>query len=133
VLPIAAISVQSIAAVAKQTRESMLDVLSSEHIRMAWASGIPSRSIYFSLALKNAALPIVAVIGLQAVGLLGGTAFVEYVFALPGVGYLLVTSTIRGDVPIVQGVVILFSLIIVAINLLVDVVYSGLDPRVKTS
>jgi peptide/nickel transport system permease protein len=133
VLPVAALSLTSVAVLAKQTREAMMDVLASEHIRMARANGIGERDIYFRLALKNAAIRVVTVIGLQAVGLLLGTVFVEQVFALPGLGSALVNAATSGDLPVVQGITIFFTLIIIAVNLVTDVLYSVLDPRVKTS
>lgn len=133
VLPVIALALSSVAILAKQTREAMLDALSSEHVRLAWANGIPPRYIYYRLALKTAAPRIVTIVGLQTVGLLVGTVFVEQVFALPGLGSLLVTATAQGDLPVVQGVTVFFALIIVLINLAVDLAYSLLDPRVRTS
>lgn len=132
-LPIIALSVGGVAALAKQTREAMLDVLASEHSRMAWASGIPARRIYLVYALKNVAPRVLTVLGLLTIGLLGGTALIETVFALPGLGSLAVTGSSQQDVPVVQGVVVLFTLIIVAVNLLTDIACSLLDPRVKAS
>jgi peptide/nickel transport system permease protein len=123
----------SVAVLAKQTREAMLDALASEHVRMAWANGIPSRTIYYKLALKNASPRIVTIIGLQAVGLLVGTLFIEKVFALPGLGSALVESAGHGDLPVVQGITVFFALIIVGVNLVVDLTYSLLDPRVRAA
>jgi len=131
VLPVVALSVGAIAAIAKQTRASMLEVLSSEHIRMAWANGLSPRSIVFRHALKNAALPVIAVVGVQAVWLLGGTVVIESVFALPGLGSLLVSSSIQHDLPVVEGIAIYFTVIIVLISLLTDLAYSWLNPRVR--
>ena len=132
VLPVIALSLFGVASVAKQMRESMLDVLASEHIRMAWANGIPARSIVFVYALKNAAIPVVTVLGLQIVGLLGGTVLVETVFALPGMGGLAVTASVQHDLPVVQGVAVYFTVIVVAVNLLIDLTYGWLNPRVRT-
>jgi peptide/nickel transport system permease protein len=133
VLPVVALALHSVAVMAKQTREAMMDVLASEHVRMAWANGIPAHLIFFRLALKNASMRVVTIVGLQMVGLLGGTLFVEQVFALPGLGYVLVNSTLQGDLPVVQGLTVFFTLIIVLINLVVDLAYTWLDPRVRTS
>jgi peptide/nickel transport system permease protein len=133
VLPVIALALHSVAVLAKQTREAMLDTFASEHIRMAWANGIPPRYIHYRLALKNTAPRIVTIIGLQTVGLLVGTVFIEQVFAVPGLGSMLVNGTNQGDLPIVQGVTVFFALIIVLINLVVDLTYSLLDPRVRTS
>jgi peptide/nickel transport system permease protein len=133
VLPVAALAIHGVAVLAKQTREAMMDVLASEHVRMAWANGAPPRLIFFRLALKNASMRIVTVAGLQVVYLLGGTIFVEQVFALPGLGSALVAGATQGDLPVLQGITLLFTLIIVLINLLVDLTYTLLDPRVRTA
>ena len=130
VLPIAALSLGGIAAVAKNTREAMLDALESEYVRVAWANGIPSRSIYLRHCLKNAAIRILTILGLLAVGMLSGTVLIETVFALPGMGSLAVGSALRGDIPMVQGVVVYFTLIVVALNLVIDIAYSWLNPKV---
>lgn len=131
-LPVFALSLGGIAVVAKQTREAMLDVLGSEHIRMAWANGLSARSIYTRHAMRNAAVRVVTVLGVQAVWLLGGTVIVENIFALPGLGSLVVNAATEHDLPIVQGVAIYFTLIVVVVNLLVDGLYTWLDPRVRT-
>jgi peptide/nickel transport system permease protein len=133
VLPVSALAVHNVAVLAKQTREAMLDVLASEHMRMAWASGVPSRLIFFRLGLKNAAIRAVTVAGLQAVGLLGGTVFIEQVFALPGLGWALLNAAQQGDLAMAQGITLFFTLIIVLMNLIVDLTYSWLNPRVRTS
>jgi peptide/nickel transport system permease protein len=119
--------------VAKQTREAMMDVLASEHVRMAWANGLPARLIYMKLALKNAAMVVVTVAGLQLIGLLLGTVFVEQVFSLPGLGNALTAATIYGDLPVVQGVTVFFALVIICVNVAVDIAYTALDPRVRVS
>jgi peptide/nickel transport system permease protein len=131
ILPIAALGVNSVAGVSKQTREAMLDALASEHVRIAHANGIPPRTIYFRLALKSAGFVVVTLIGLQAVGLLLGTVFIEQVFALPGLGSVLVTATQGRDLPVVQALTVFFTLMIIAINLIVDLLYGALDPRVR--
>jgi peptide/nickel transport system permease protein len=132
-LPVVALGAGGLAILIRQTREVMLDTLASEHIRMARASGVPRRQIYFRLAFKVTGVRIVTIVGLQMIGLVLGTVFVEQVFALPGLGSLLVASTERGDFPVVQGVTVFFTVIVLAINLIVDLAYSVLDPRVRTS
>jgi len=132
VLPVLELSLGCIAAIAKQTRDAMLDALGSEYVRMAWANGVPARSIFFRHALKNAGMPVLTVTGLQAVGLLGGAILVENVFALPGLGSLVVSATTQHDLPLIQGMVVYFTIIVVVINLLVDVAYSRLNPRLRT-
>jgi peptide/nickel transport system permease protein len=131
VLPVVALSLYGIAATAKQTREAMLDVLGSEYIRMARANGISGRAIVVRHALRNASVRVVTVLGLQAVGLLGGTVLVENVFALPGLGSLMVNAATQHDLPVVAGMVVYFTLIVVVINLLVDLAYVWLNPRVR--
>lgn len=130
-LPVVALAIGGIAAIAKQTREAMLEELSSEHVRMAWANGTSARSIYFRHALKGAGIRIVTVVGVQAVGLLGGSVFVENVFALPGLGSQIVSAASQHDIPVVQGVALVFTVIVVAINFAIDLVYNILDPRVR--
>jgi peptide/nickel transport system permease protein len=100
---------------------------------MLWANGISRRSIYFRHALKNAAPRIITVLGLIVVGLLTGTVFVEATFALPGLGQLAVTSTTTHDLPTIQGIVVLFTLVVISVNLIVDLAYTWLNPRVRTS
>jgi peptide/nickel transport system permease protein len=133
VLPVVALSLGGIAAIAKQTRTAMLDVLGSSYIHMAWANGASPRSVYFRLALKNAMLPIITVLGVQGVFLLSGSVLVENVFALPGLGSLAVSSATQQDLPMVQGIAVYFTVIVVAFNLLVDLAYTWLNPRVRTS
>lgn len=132
-LPIAALSIVMVAAIVQQTRDAMLDVLSSEHIKAAWASGLSPRSIYLKHGLKNAGMLVATITGVLAVGLLGGTVVVEVVFALPGLGSLLVNATATHDLPVVQGVVVVMTALVVAINLLVDLTYAALNPKVQRS
>lgn len=131
VLPVTALSLHGIAAIAKQTREAMLEVLDSEHVRMARANGMRVRSIVFRHALKNAGIRVVTVLGIQVVGLLTGTVVVETVFGLPGLGSLAVNSTLQLDIPVVQGVVVCFTILVVLVNLAVDVAYTRLNPKVR--
>jgi peptide/nickel transport system permease protein len=130
VLPVAALGLSGLTATAKQTREAMLDALGSEYVRMARANGIPRRAILFRHALKNASTRVVTVLGVQAITLLGGTVLVETVFALPGLGGLAVDSSFRHDLPMIQGIAVYFTVIVVVVNLLIDVAYTWLNPRV---
>jgi peptide/nickel transport system permease protein len=132
VLPVIALALHSVAAIAKQTRESMLDALSSEYVRMARASGVSRSSIVMRHAFKNASIRVATILGLLTVGLLGGTVFVESVFALPGLGSLAVSSSLGHDLPMIQGVVVYFTVIVVVVNLLIDLAYTWLDPRLRT-
>ncbi len=131
VLPVLALSLGGIAAIAKQARDGMLEALASEHIRAAWASGISPLSITFRHALRGASLRVITVAGWLLVSLLGGTVFVETVFALPGLGSLAVTAATEHDLPLIQGVVVCFTVIVVIVNLAVDLIYIWLDPRVR--
>ena len=131
VLPVAALSAGAIAVVAKQTREAMLDVLGSEYVRMARASGLPARSIVLRHALKNASVRVLTVLGLVAVGVLGGSVVIENVFALPGLGGELVNATTQGDLPVVLAIVTYFAVAVVVINLAVDLAYMWANPKVR--
>jgi peptide/nickel transport system permease protein len=131
VLPIISVSLYSITSVAKQTRDSMNDVLQRDFIRSLRASGIPERSIILKHALRNAALPVVTVLGLIMVGAISGAVFVERVFVLPGLGSLAVGAATSNDIALLQGATVYFALLTVAINLLVDLSYGWLDPRVR--
>jgi peptide/nickel transport system permease protein len=131
VLPVTALSLAGIAMIAKQTREAMLDSLASEHIRVAWATGISPTSIVFRHAFRGAAISVLTVAALLFIGLLGGSVLVEAVFALPGVGSLAVAAASRHDLLMIQGVVVCFTCFIVVVNLIVDLLYLWLDPRVR--
>jgi len=130
-LPILALSVGPIAVVAKQTREAMLAELGRDYIRTLRASGISETSIVFRHALKNAAVPVVTVLGVLFAQLLGGTVVVETVFVLPGLGSLASTSVAAHDLPVVEGVAIYFALIVVVMNLAIDIIYGWLNPRIR--
>jgi peptide/nickel transport system permease protein len=133
VLPVVTLSVPSLAIIAKQTRDSMRDVLGRPFIRTLQAAGVPRRSILFKHALRNAAIPVATVIGLVFIGILGGSILVEDVFAIPGLGGLAVQATTQHDVPLILGTVVYFTVIVVLMNLLVDLAYGWLDPRVRVS
>jgi peptide/nickel transport system permease protein len=120
------------ALIARITRASMLEVLSQDYIRTAEAKGLPTLRILLEHALSNAAVPIVTVIGIGAALLIGGVVVTETVFAIPGLGRLTVDAILRRDYPIIQGVTLLFSAVYVLVNLLVDLSYFVLDPRIRT-
>jgi ABC-type dipeptide/oligopeptide/nickel transport system permease component len=115
---------------ARITRSSMLDVLRQDFITTARAKGLAERVVVYKHALKNALIPVVTVLGLQFGILLGGAVLTETVFAWPGVGRLLVDSILRRDYPVVQGTVMLLAFLFVIINLVVDIIYAFLDPRI---
>jgi peptide/nickel transport system permease protein len=131
VLPVLTLATPGIAVVAKQTRDSMRTVLERPFIRTLRASGLPRRSVIFKHALRSAAIPVVTVLGLIFVASLGGTVLVESVFAMPGLGGLAVQATTQHDLPLIQGVAVYFTVFVVVVNLLVDLAYGWLDPRVR--
>ncbi len=131
VLPTLSLSVIYIALIARITRTSVLDVLSEDYIRTARAKGLPTGTILVHHALRNAAVPIVTVIGLGIALLVGGVVVTESVFNIPGLGRLTVDAVLARDYPTVQAVILLFSVAYVMLNLLVDVAYTWLDPRIR--
>jgi peptide/nickel transport system permease protein len=120
-----------IALIARITRATMLEVLSQDYVRTAKAKGVGQRAILFVHALKNAAVPIVTVIGIGIALLIGGAVVTESVFAIPGLGRLTVDAILRRDYPVIQGVVLLFSFVYVVVNLIVDLLYTLFDPRIR--
>ena len=131
ILPAFALGFSQAALVARITRSSMLEVLRNDYVRTARAKGLGNRVVYFRHALKNALLPTVTVIGVVVAVLIGGAVVTETVFTLPGAGRLVVNSVLRRDYPVVQGAILIVALLYVLINLLVDVLYVYIDPRVK--
>jgi peptide/nickel transport system permease protein len=131
ILPSLALGMSFTALIARITRASVLEVLSQDHIRTAKAKGVPTRPLLFSHALKNASVPIVTIIGVGIALLLSGVVVTESVFAIPGVGRLVVDAILSRDYPVIQGVLIVFALVYVLINLIIDVSYVFLDPRIR--
>ena len=131
ILPAIALGCVYIALIARITRASMLEVLQQDYIRTARAKGLGQSSILFVHALKNAAVPIVTVIGIGIALLIGGAVVTESVFAIPGLGRLTVDAILRRDYPVIQGIVLLFSFIYVLVNLGVDLIYTLVDPRIR--
>lgn len=131
VLPALALGATSMATIARMARSTMLEVLGLEYIRTARAKGVAEPWVVARHALRNALLPVVTVIGLQLGLLLSGAVLTETIFALPGLGRLAITSVLARDYPVVQGVVIVGAVVFVLANLLVDVLYAYLDPRIR--
>jgi peptide/nickel transport system permease protein len=131
ILPAIALGFVYIALIARITRATMLDVLQQDYIRTARAKGMGDGGILFLHALKNAAVPIVTVIGIGIALLIGGAVVTETVFAIPGVGRLTVDAILRRDYPVIQGIVLLFSFVYVLVNLGIDLLYTVLDPRIR--
>jgi peptide/nickel transport system permease protein len=119
------------AVVMRMTRSSMLEVLGQDFIRVARAKGLGTRAVLLRHALRNALVPIVTVLGLQMGFLLGGVVITEQIFGLPGLGWTLLNGVYQRDYPVVQGTVMVFAVTFVLVNLLVDLVYTYLDPRIR--
>jgi peptide/nickel transport system permease protein len=131
ILPAIALSFPYIALIARMTRATLLEVLSQDYIRTARAKGVSRSTELYQHALGNAAVPIVTVVGLGIASLLGGAVVTESVFAIPGLGRLTIEAILRRDYPLIQGVVLFFSVVYVLINLIIDLSYTILDPRIR--
>lgn len=131
VLPSVALGLAYVALIARITRASMLEVLAEDYVRTALAKGVAPRPMLMRHALKNAAVPIVTVVGIGVALLIGGVVITETVFNIPGVGRLVVDAIQRRDYPIIQGVILIFSAVYVLVNLLVDISYTFFDPRIR--
>lgn len=131
VLPIFSMSVISISAYSRFVRSEMLEVICQDYIRTAYSKGLPERMVLFGHALKNAALPFVTLVGLDIPLLLGGAVVTETIFAWPGMGRLFIDHLARYDVPVVMGILMMISVAVVLSQLLADIVYAWLDPRIR--
>ena len=131
VLPCVALGLQSAGAVARMTRASVRDLLSQDFLRAARAKGVPERQVIIRHGLRNAMLPVLGLVGLRIGGLLAGTVLVESVFAVPGVGRMMVDAVVARDFPMVQGGVLVVATMVVVVNALTDLTASWLDPRVR--
>jgi peptide/nickel transport system permease protein len=131
ILPSVALGLSFMALIARITRASVLEVLAQDHIRTARAKGLTAWRLLFQHALPNAAVPIVTIIGVGVALLLGGVVVTESVFAIPGVGRLVVDAILQRDYPVIQGVLLIFSLTYVVVNLIIDLLYVAIDPRIR--
>jgi peptide/nickel transport system permease protein len=131
ILPAFALSLGTAAELARQVRGSMIDSLEEDYIRTARAMGLSTKSVVWKHALKNAAIPVVTVLGLQAGRLLGGAVIIEAVFALPGFGSLAYNAVFQQDIPVIQGVVVVSAVVIVVVNLLTDLSYTYFNPKLR--
>ena len=131
ILPCMSLAIVYIALIARMTRTSLLEVLGEDYIRTAKAHGLGRTAVLVKHALPNAAVPIVTVIGLGIAVLIGGVVVTESVFAIPGLGRLTVDAVLARDYPTVQAVILLFSIIYVLVNLMIDIAYTALDPRIR--
>jgi peptide/nickel transport system permease protein len=131
ILPAIALGTIPMAIIARMTRSNLLDVLGLDYVRTARAKGVNERGVVLKHALRNAMLPLVTIIGLQFGALLGGAVLTETVFGLPGMGKFLVDSIFARDYPVVQGFTLVIAFLFVIVNLIVDISYAYLDPRVR--
>ena len=132
ILPAVALGIAEMAIIARLTRSEMVEVLQSDYVRTAEAKGLGSRTVVMGHAFRNSLVPIVTMLGLQVGALLGGAVVIEVVFARPGLGTIVVQSILKRDIPVIQGGILLIAAIFVIVNLVVDVSYSFLDPRIRT-
>ena len=130
ILPTIALAAFSTGIIARMTRSSLLETLSQDYVRTARAKGVPRHGVVLRHALKNALIPVLTVIGLQFGTLLGGAVLTETTFAWPGMGRLLVNSILSRDYPVIQGIVLTFATMFAGVNLLVDLLYAYVDPRI---
>ncbi len=133
VLPMLTLALRPLAIIARLTRSSMLDVLNQDYVRTARAKGIGYWKVIIKHALRNALNPVVTTVSAWLAGLLGGAFFIEYIFNWPGIGLLAINSILSLDFPMIQGTVLFTAVIFIIINMLVDIVYAFLDPKVKLS
>jgi len=133
ILPAITLGTTNAAIIARMTRSQMLEVIRQDYIRTAKSKGVKKSKIITKHAFRNASIPIVTVIGLQFGGLLGGAVLTETVFSIPGLGILMVNAIRQMDTPMVLGSIIIFTIIFSVINLIVDILYAFLDPRIKAA
>ena len=131
IMPVICLTIGALAATARQMRSSMLEVIRQDYIRTAWSKGFTERVIIMRHALKNSLIPVVTVLGLHLGFILGGSVIVETVFSIPGIGHLMVDSIFSQDYAIVQSCTLIFAVIVVFANLIVDISYGWLDPKVQ--
>ncbi len=131
IMPVACLALFPIAGSARQARSSMLEVMRQDYIRTAWSKGLRERTIIIRHGLKNGLIPIITLAGMGVPMVIGGAVFIETVFNIPGIGRLAVTSVISQDYPYIQAITLLVASIVVLVNLVVDIAYGWLDPRIR--
>ena len=131
IMPVFCLAVFSIAANARQLRSSMLEVISQDYIRTAWSRGLSERVVILKHAMKNSLIPVITLIGLGVGMIVGGSVLIETIFAIPGVGRLLVSSIFGQDYVVVQAINFVIAVIVLIVNLMVDISYGWLDPRIR--
>ena len=133
IMPVLCLAIGGIASITRQTRSSMLEVIRQDYIRTARSKGLKNKKVIFVHALKNALLPVITLMGLRLGGMIGGSVFVENVFVIPGMGSLLVNAIESQDIQLIQGCVLLIAVFSSVVNLITDIVYVAVDPRIKVA
>ncbi|WP_144875422.1 ABC transporter permease [Microbacterium sp. 1.5R] len=131
VLPVITIAIAGVAAIARQTRSAMNEALAKDYVRTLLASGTPRGTIVLKHALRNASIPVVTSLGFQFIALFGGAFIIEQVFSIPGMGQLTISAVNNHDIPVIQGVVLASAALVIVVNLLVDLLYAVLNPKVR--
>lgn len=133
VLPVLTTAIPGMGGLARMTRSSMLDVLNADYVRTAWAKGMRERVVIFRHVIKNGLMPIVSGVGGMIAGLFGGSVIIESIYVVPGIGQLMVTATTGLDYPVVQAITVLMAFVTVVANLITDILYGWVDPRIQYS
>lgn len=133
IMPVLCLAIGGIASITRQTRSSMLEVIRQDYIRTARSKGLKNKKVIYVHALKNALLPVITLMGLRLGGMVGGSVFVENVFVIPGMGSLLINAINSQDIALIQGCVLLIAVFSSVMNLITDIVYVAVDPRIKMS
>ncbi|UUZ84992.1 ABC transporter permease [Paenibacillus sp. P26] len=131
-LPSLTLALGLAASIARMTRSSMLEVLNKDFIQTLRAKGLSERSVIFRHAFRNAVIPVITIIGLQLGNLIGGTVLIEYLFNWPGMSTLLVKSIANRDYPVIQGCIVVMAAFFIVVNMVVDLLYGLMDPRVRS-
>jgi len=130
-MPVICLALFGLAANARQMRSSMLEVIQQDYIRTAWSKGLSERMVIMKHAMKNSLIPVITLMGLGVGIIFGGSVLVEMVFAIPGVGRLMVSSIFGQDYVVVQAITFVIAVIVLIVNLAVDISYGWLDPRIR--
>jgi len=131
VLPVASLSIVSIAGYSRYVRSQMLEVINQDYIRTAYAKGMPVRRVILGHALKNASLPLITIIGMDLPMLLGGAVVTESIFGWPGMGLLFYNAALSADIPVLMGIMVIISILVIVFQIITDITYTFLDPRIR--
>jgi peptide/nickel transport system permease protein len=131
ILPVFVMALNPIASTARQTRSSMLEVLGEDYVRTAWAKGLNERQVIFRHVLKNSLMPVVTLQGHQIRTIFGGSFIVETIFVIPGMGKMMIDAMLSHDYPVIQAVTLILTIVVVLANLIVDLLYGWIDPRIQ--